>query len=144
MKKILLLSAIIIGFSACKDNSSRAKQSITDSAIIKSGTGLNGEELYNTNCASCHLKSGEGVPGAYPPLAGSNWLTEKRKASIHAIKYGQEGKIEVNGVFYNNVMPNPNLSDAKIAAILNYVMKSWGNEQEKEVTEQEVSAVKKL
>jgi mono/diheme cytochrome c family protein len=41
-------------------------------------------------------------------------------------------------------MPNPNLSDAKIAAILNYVMKSWGNEQEKEVTEQEVSAVKKL
>ncbi|HER40215.1 MAG TPA: cytochrome c, partial [Salinimicrobium catena] len=56
-----------------------------------------GAALYNNFCASCHLSNGEGIAGVFPPLKGSDWLTEKRKQSIRAVKYGLNGPIEVNG-----------------------------------------------
>src|SRR5690606_17088547 len=39
-------------------------------AAIDEG-GLDGAALYQANCAVCHQPSGEGLPGAFPPLKGS-------------------------------------------------------------------------
>ena len=47
-----------------------------------------GEEVYSNFCVTCHLPSGKGIPGNFPPLAGSDWLTDKRKESLKAVKYG--------------------------------------------------------
>lgn len=102
-----------------------------------------GKETYNTVCMVCHMPNGKGVAGTFPPLAGSDYLVNNRTESIKSVKYGQQGEIVVNGVTYNGVMAPLGLSDKEVADVLNYVMNSWGNEQDKMVTEKEVAAVNK-
>ena len=100
-----------------------------------------GKKVYADFCLRCHMPEGQGVPNIYPPLASTNWLTEKRKESLHAVKYGLNGEIEVNGKTYDNVMLPMGLSDREIADVMNYVMTSFGNTQENPVTEKEVSEI---
>ncbi len=102
-----------------------------------------GTKVYNSVCMVCHMPNGKGVTGTFPPLAGSDWLINNREGSIRSVKYGQQGEIVVNDVTYNGVMAPLGLSDKEVADVLNYVMNSWGNTQDKMVTEQEVAAVKK-
>ncbi len=88
-----------------------------------------GKAGYEAYCQSCHQPDGKGMPGAFPPLAGSDYLLEDPERGIHAIISGITGTIEVNGKTYNSVMPNlAYLSDENIAAILNHVLSSWGND----------------
>lgn len=101
-----------------------------------------GKEIYQEFCMTCHLANGKGSE-TVPPLAGSDWLQTKRKESIHAVKFGQTGPIKVNGKNYNNTMPPMGLTDEEVADVMNYVMHSWGNKQQKQVTEGEVSGIKK-
>ncbi|MEL6812422.1 MAG: cytochrome c, partial [Bacteroidota bacterium] len=103
----------------------------------------NGALVYEDFCTQCHMHDGMGVANSFPPLAGSNWLSEKRKESIHAVKYGQSGEIEVNGVRYNGVMAPMGLEDDEIADVMNYIMNSWGNVQTEMVTKEEVAAIKR-
>ena len=100
-----------------------------------------GREVYNDFCLSCHLGKGEGTKGIIPPLAKSDYLLKKRAESIHAIKFGQQGKITVNGVEYNGVMTNLRLTDEEIADVMNFILNSWGNQDKKIVTVEEVKAV---
>ncbi len=102
-----------------------------------------GALVYKDFCNQCHRPKGQGVGKSFPPLAGSNWLTEKREESIRAVKYGQKGEIEVNGQVYDGVMMPMGLSDEEVSDVMNYVMNSWGNTQTEMVTEEEVSAVEK-
>jgi mono/diheme cytochrome c family protein len=103
----------------------------------------NGKRIYDEFCVTCHLPSGKGIPGTYPPLAGSDWLTTKPTESLHAIKFGLQGPIEVNGEKYNNVMTPLGLSDQEIADVYNYIRNSWGNSSEQEITAYDVSTIKK-
>ena len=102
-----------------------------------------GAQIYNNFCASCHLASGEGIAGVFPPLQNSDWLSEKRKASIHAVIFGLRGPIEVNGEEYDNLMPALGLSDREVADVMNYINNSWGNSVREPVTEEEVAAIEK-
>lgn len=104
---------------------------------------VHGEEIYLDFCMQCHLADGKGVPNAFPPLAASNWLIDKREESIHAIKYGLNGEITVNNVIYNSAMTPLGLEDEEIADVMNYIMNSWGNTQKTMVTPQEVTEIKK-
>ncbi|WP_025743188.1 c-type cytochrome [Aquimarina pacifica] len=102
-----------------------------------------GAELYTDFCMQCHMTNGKGTPKVFPPLAGSDWLTNKKEETIHAIKFGIKGPIKVNGETYNNTMTPLGLEDEEIADIMNYIMNSWGNTQKKMVTTEEVAAIKK-
>ncbi|SSY79995.1 copper-containing nitrite reductase [Alysiella crassa] len=86
-----------------------------------------GKTVYNANCMACHGAEGKGVEGAFPPLAGSDYLNEDPKRGIHAITKGLSGKITVNGKEYNSVMPAVALKDEDVANVLTYVLNSWGN-----------------
>ena len=99
--------------------------------------------VYTDFCMQCHLTNGMGVPGTFPPLAGSDWLAEKRTESIHSVKYGQKGEIQVNGVTYDGVMVPMGLTNEEVADVMNYIMNSWGNTQDGMVTPEEVEAVEK-
>lgn len=101
-----------------------------------------GNDVYADFCIQCHLGNGKGSE-TVPPLAGSDWLINKRKESIHAVKYGQSGPIKVNGKNYNAMMSPLGLTDEEVADVMNYVMNSWGNKQSKMVTVSEVKAIKK-
>ncbi|CAM3341969.1 cytochrome c [Zobellia roscoffensis] len=104
---------------------------------------LRGSEIYADFCVTCHLEEGEGIASTFPPLAKSDYLAQNRQASIHGVKYGQQGQMIVNGVTYNNIMPSMGLEDEEIADVMNYIMNSWGNSSDKIVTPEEVEAIKK-
>ena len=88
-----------------------------------------GESVYNANCAACHQPTGLGLAGAFPPLAGSDFLKGDRKKVMGAALFGLSGPITVNGVEYNGVMPSlGHLPDEDLAAALTYVFGSWGND----------------
>jgi mono/diheme cytochrome c family protein len=100
-----------------------------------------GKELYADFCVTCHMDNGEGVPNVFPPLAKSDYLVEKREASIRGVKYGQSGEIVVNGVTYNNMMMELGLTDEEVADVMNYVLNSWGNKSQTMVTAREVASI---
>lgn len=91
-----------------------------------------GEQSFAVTCAACHQMHGEGVPGAFPPLAGSEWVAGDVERLARIVLHGLYGKIEVKGQPWNLVMPGLGsagvLDDEKIAAALSYVRNSWGNE----------------
>lgn len=100
-----------------------------------------GKVIYRELCITCHLYNGKGVAGAFPPLNPSDWLTEKRAESIHALKYGLNGPIKVNGQSYDNVMLAQGLDDQEVADVMNYTIQTWNKGSM--VTVDEVKAVKK-
>ena len=88
-----------------------------------------GQKAYAAACQACHQADGKGLPGAFPPLAGSDYLKADAKRAIGIVLHGLTGKVVVNGKEYNSVMPPmTQLSDAEIADALTYVMNSWGND----------------
>lgn len=102
-----------------------------------------GSEVYQDFCITCHMGNGQGLEGTFPPLAKSDFLMKNRAKSIHAIKYGLQGEITVNGKKYNSVMASLGLTGDEVADVMNYITNSWGNKNEKLVTEKEVSEIKK-
>ncbi|KQS33458.1 cytochrome c [Dyadobacter sp. Leaf189] len=101
-----------------------------------------GKMVYSENCITCHMGTGEGVTGTFPPLAKSDYFMKTPENGIKAVKFGLMGKIKVNGVEYDNMMPNPGLGNDEIADVMNYIMNSWGNSSDKKmVTEKMVEEV---
>jgi cytochrome c oxidase cbb3-type subunit 2 len=100
-----------------------------------------GAALYAANCAACHLASGEGVPGAFPPLKGSG-VVNKDDATKHirVVLDGMQGG-KAGGVVYGSSMPPfaAVLSDTDIADIVDYERGAWGNHG-KPVTAAQVAA----
>ncbi len=94
-----------------------------------------GKEAYSANCQNCHMADGKGLPGAFPPLAKSDYINKPIGDLISFVLKGQTGEIKVNGTVYNGVMPAQNyLSDDQIADIYNYVRNSWGNKSSVAIT----------
>jgi len=88
-----------------------------------------GKGLYETHCIACHQAEGQGLAGAFPPLAGSDWFADDPGKLIDAVVNGLQGPITVNGVQYNAVMPALGyLSDEEVADIATYVLNSWNND----------------
>lgn len=90
--------------------------------------GKTGPQLYASNCGGCHGAAGMGVPGAFPPMAGDPVVNAKDPAEhIAAVLHGVQGKV-IAGKPYVSPMPAfSRLSDAEIAAIVDYQRTSWGN-----------------
>lgn len=88
-----------------------------------------GENLYIANCTACHGVTGQGSPGVFPPLAGSEWVIENPARLKRIVLHGVQGPITVKGETYNNAMPGLGgvLDDDKISAILTYVRHAWDN-----------------
>lgn len=86
-----------------------------------------GERVYAQNCVACHQANGQGIPGAFPPLAGSDYLNADKIRAIRIVLNGLDGTITVNGNTYDGVMPALQLSDDDVANVLSYVYSQWDN-----------------
>jgi mono/diheme cytochrome c family protein len=86
-----------------------------------------GHKLFTSICAACHQPSGLGRPNIFPPLAGSDFLNADKKRAISIVIFGRQGEVVVNGLKYNNNMPQFPLGDQDIANVLTYVYNSFGN-----------------
>jgi mono/diheme cytochrome c family protein len=124
--------------------SSKVDKSAAESAMSQGEAAdspmAQGKRLFNQNCASCHQPTGQGIPGQYPPLVGSDWVTGSSKRLSLILLKGLQGPITVNGVPYNGAMPaqERTLTDKKLAAVMTYIRKEWGN-QGSEVSPEQVA-----
>lgn len=93
------------------------------------GSTVDGGAIYNAQCSACHQATGLGIPGAFPPLAGSEWLLADPAIAVSIVHDGLQGPIDVAGSSYAGVMPNfaGNLSNEEIAAVLTHARSEWGN-----------------
>ncbi|MET1057840.1 MAG: cbb3-type cytochrome c oxidase subunit II [Pedobacter sp.] len=104
--------------------------------------GLDGKLLYTTNCQPCHQSSGEGLPGAFPPLKGSP-VVEGANLELYVdiIMNGYDAREEFG------VMPavgsNAKFTEKEVAAIINHERTSWGNKGTK-VTDAEIKKIMDL
>ncbi len=108
-----------------------------------------GKSLYATHCQMCHQPDAKGIPGVFPPLAKSDYLTKLANGStadrakiVGIVVNGLNGKITVSGKEYNGVMtPVSGLDDTDMAALLTMVTNTWGNKA-KAFTEAETKAAR--
>lgn len=79
-----------------------------------------GEEVYNTHCASCHQANGEGIPGTFPPIAGSPLAKGPVEDHIDIVLNGK-GMMPAFG-------EGDMLNDVDLAAVITYQRNAFGNE----------------
>lgn len=85
-----------------------------------------GKDVYEANCVTCHMAEGEGIEGAFPPLAKSDYLDDKTRL-IKVVLQGVRGPMKINGVQYDGEMSGVTLTDEQVSDVLNYIRNSWGN-----------------
>ena len=138
---ITLTAALALSLTACGQEDA-AKPSVsppTDPAIAVHAAEAasvsledrisQGEKVFMTHCSACHQADGQGLKGAFPPLARSDYVASGGGALVaDTVLHGRSGPITVNGVEYNAVMPALSyLSDSDVADVATFVMNSWDN-----------------
>lgn len=104
-----------------------------DPSTLVAATGpggpVDGAQVYAARCVACHQATGKGLPGVFPPLAGSSWVTGDADTVLQIALRGLTGPIEVLGATYDGAMPAfaEQLSDEELAAVLTHVRSQWGN-----------------
>ena len=92
-----------------------------------------GATLYRAICQACHMPDARGAKGAgeYPALAANPKLAAKQFPAARVLA-GYSG------------MPSfaPNLSDAQVAAVVNYVRTHFDNHYTDALTTQDVAAMR--
>ncbi|MDR6843882.1 cytochrome c [Flavobacterium granuli] len=86
-----------------------------------------GKSVYTKTCIACHQATGAGIPGAFPPLAKSDYLNADVNRAIKQVIKGSNIPMTVNGKKYTTAMPPQALSDQQVADVLTYVYANWGN-----------------
>jgi mono/diheme cytochrome c family protein len=103
-----------------------------------------GKQIFTTTCQACHQANGAGIPGAFPPLDGSEWVIGSPKRVAAIILHGVNGKITVKGQDFQGVMPTfkDQFTSEEIAAVATYVRQTFGKTSDT-VTPALVDEVKK-
>ncbi|MGV6806528.1 MAG: cytochrome c oxidase subunit II [bacterium] len=77
-----------------------------------------GETAYNQSCAACHQANGQGIPGVFPPMVGSPYITGAVADHIDIVVNGKAGTaMQAFG---------QQLSEVDLAAIITYERNAWG------------------
>jgi mono/diheme cytochrome c family protein len=104
-----------------------------------------GKKIFAANCQTCHQANGLGVPGQYPPLAGSEFTTGGSRRPGMIVLKGLQGPVTVKGQKFGSAVMQPwekTLTDQKIADVLTYERSEWGNQASPVVAEQ-IAALRK-
>lgn len=97
-------------------------------APVAAAGGADGKALFAAHCVACHQASGAGVPGVFPPLDGSEWVSGDPRILSNILLHGVSGEIEVKGTTYKGAMPAfGQLADAELAAIATWIRGQWSN-----------------
>lgn len=152
---VLLLTALLLGFGIVYIATSsisgvpawgdgRTVAELRGAAPAVSSGAADGAAIYATRCVACHQASGAGLPGVFPPLAGSEWVLGKDTTLAAIVLHGIIGPLTVKASAFSGAMPafREQLQDAEIAALLTHIRSQWGN-QAAAVSAETVAAVRK-
>ena len=93
-----------------------------------------GEAVYNTNCLACHQANGEGLPGVFPGLKGSQMIKENKIGHIDIVLNGKAGTATAAW--------GAQLNDLELAAVITYERNAWGNDAGDAVQPAEIKEVR--
>ena len=99
---------------AMASNVQESTQQWSHEALVSTG-----QKVYQANCMSCHQAEGQGIPGMFPAIAGSDVATGGIDTHIKTVMDGVEGSMMTS---FSQV-----LSDADIAAVITYQRNAFGN-----------------
>ena len=91
-------------------------------------TYMQGKRLYEAHCQNCHAEDGVGLSKLIPPLAKSDYLRDHQSKITCIIRNGQNEKIVVNGIEYQQEMPGKKFTEVQVTNIINYINHAWGND----------------
>jgi nitrite reductase (NO-forming) len=86
-----------------------------------------GAKIYKTKCIVCHQATGLGIPNAFPPLKGSDYLLADKKRAVKQVLNGSHEEMIVNGATYNMPMPFQVDTHEDAVNVINYSLNAWGN-----------------
>jgi mono/diheme cytochrome c family protein len=105
--------------------------------------GADGAAIYGHICQGCHMPEGRGAAGAghYPKLARNPALVSSQYVALLVL--GGRNGMPAFGLSATQTMETRGvrLSDAEIAAVVNYVRTHFGNTYADELTAYEVAAL---
>ena len=129
LMNVFAIVALIL-LVACAGEKAANTPADTTTASATTTAGPAGEALYG-RCIACHQSTGAGLVGAFPPLAGSEWVTGPVSRPIAIVLHGVQGALTVAGTTYHGAMmpygTNIPMNDAEVAAVLTYVRTHFGN-----------------
>lgn len=126
MKRNYLIWSLVLGtlmsiIYACRGEGSSLEQDMYFT---------NGRDLYIQHCQNCHGEKGEGLADLIPPLTDTTYLRENRKKLVCFIKYGMDGKIQVDGREFVEKMPaHEEFTDIDLAQLVVFITNAYGNKQ---------------
>lgn len=132
------LSTVIIAFSlltmasyACGSRSGKESTPAIESAetgVVQTLQDHPGRRVYDQYCKACHMADGTGIRGMHPPLVNNKTVNGKTDKLIEVTMKGMSGKITIDGVEYNGIMPpHTHLTNQQIADVLTYIRQSFSN-----------------
>lgn len=116
---------------------------VADPESTPSMSTTDGREIYQHICRGCHMPEGAGAVGAghYPALAKNPTLISKQYMALTVLAgrrnmpaFGSRHALGFGGA-------PAVLSNAQIAAVINYVRSNFGNHYRESITAAEVSAL---
>ena len=131
--KVLFISMIVlaIGFAAISTTTKESADLRNDVVSVTQDDAATkypkGAEIYNTKCLACHMATGEGIAGVFPPLKNSDYLMADKVRAAKQVLNGSNEAMVVNGTTYT--MPMTPQVDTKedAVAVTNYILNAWGN-----------------
>ena len=133
--------AVLVLIAAATASPARADRAETLEA--GSLTTTDGGQVYAQICQGCHMPQGQGAEGAghYPALARNPALGSRQYAALTVLKGRRNmpafSSRHAVGFFFAPIY----LTDAQIAAVINYVRTHFGNHFDDPVTVAEVRAL---
>ncbi|MDB4222470.1 cytochrome c oxidase subunit II [Granulosicoccus sp.] len=100
--------------TAIASNAQKSEQQWSHEALVSAG-----QKVYQANCMSCHQAEGQGIPGMFPAIAGSDVATGGIDTHVKTVMDGVEGSMMTS---FSQV-----LSNADIAAVITYQRNAFGN-----------------
>lgn len=93
-----------------------------------------GKTVYGTYCVACHQANGQGIPPAFPALAGGVITTGPIEGHIDRVFNGKPGTaMQAFG---------PQLNDVDIAAVVTYERNAFGNDKGDLVQPKQIKALR--
>lgn len=77
-----------------------------------------GQQVYAANCVACHQAGGQGVPGTFAALLGSDVVLGPKDGQIDVVLHGRPGTAMASFAA---------LSDVELAAAITYTRNAWAN-----------------
>jgi cytochrome c oxidase subunit 2 len=93
-----------------------------------------GKGVYGTYCVACHQANGQGIPPAFPALAGSAIATGPIEGHIERVVHGKPGTaMQAFGA---------QLNDVDLAAVITYERNAFGNNKGDLVQPKQIKAAR--